>query len=364
MRSLLGRAAAAAALLVPGAAQAQDFGLVTGLFRDVNDISIFFQFGGVHNSSELATRSPVCCLTGGGTEVLLNLRSSEGGITYELGLGASYLRGFQAQEPTLDLRGSLRALPTISLYGSHTRPFGTDLVSSYLGLNFGLLELWHAQGYAPGGERWNVRAQTFELGATSGVYLNRGPFSGLFVEGTYRLRRFPTLEWTAAGGEPLPPAWPRSLDFSGPLFSVGWQFSLRDDRPPADPAFGGVWLAERMDGEPLPVVLSEARGDEGAVVRRELTGAVLSLSPAGEAPGGRYELALLVRESGRVDAAPGIRSPAPRPEVGTYAVEGGRLVLRPDDAPEGAHVALRAEGLLHLRLHGTGHLVVLRRAGG
>jgi hypothetical protein len=352
-----------AAILAPSPAAGQDFGLITGLFRDVRELTIFHQFGGLHDSPDLQTRSPFCCLSGAGTEVLLQLRESEGGITYELGLGASYVRGFQAVEPSLDLRGSLRALPTISLYGSHPRPFGTDLLSSYLGLNFGLLELWHAQAYTAAGERWSVRGQTFELGSTAGVYLNRGPLSGLFAEGSYRVRRFPTVEWSPAVAQPLPAAWPRSMDFSGPLFAVGWQFSLREDAPSVDPASAGTWLAERMDGQALPAVLSEDRMATGSPLRRELTGAVLSLSPTGDSPGGRYELTLLVRETGRMeDGAPGVRSPPPQPEDGTYAVEDGRLVLRPDAAPDAAHVGLRSEGLLHLRLHGTGHMVVLRRA--
>jgi hypothetical protein len=364
MRLRLVRLVAAIALLTPAAAPAQDFGLVTGLFSEINDITIFFQFGGVHSSTDLRTPSPVCCLTGAGTEVLLNLRTSETGITYELGLGASYLRGFEAREPSLDLRGSLRALPTISLYGSTPRAFGTDLVSSYLGLNFGLLELWHAQAYDPGGERWSVRAQTFELGTTAGIYLNRGPFSGLFFEGSYRLRRFPTIEWSPASAQALPPEWPRSLDFSGPLFNLGWQFSVGREAPSADPRFAGTWLAERLDGQPLPGALGARPGD-APELRRELTGAVLSLSPHPDSEGGRYELVLLVRETGRLETgAVGMRSPAPQPETGGYTHEGGRLLLRPDDAPAAAHEGLRADGMLHLRLHGTAHLLVLRRTDG
>jgi hypothetical protein len=99
-------------------------------------------------------------------------------------------------------------------------------VSAYLGGSFGLIELWNAQAYGPSGQPWDVTARTFELGASAGVYVNRGPLTGLFVEGGYRSRDFHSVRWESRGDEALPQAWPRSLDFSGPVASVGWQVQL------------------------------------------------------------------------------------------------------------------------------------------
>jgi hypothetical protein len=216
---LLRRASLVAVLACASPAAAQDLGLVEGIFQEVSAVTVYYQTGGVPGSREVSSGA----LHGAGSEVLINLKS-EGGVTYELGLGASFLRGYRADEPSLDLRASLRALPTISLYV--TRDALPGPFSAYLGGSFGLIELWNAQAYGPSGQPWDVQARTFELGGSLGLYLNRGALTGLFVEGGYRSRDFHAVRWESRGGEELPLTWPRSLDFSGPLLSVGWQVQL------------------------------------------------------------------------------------------------------------------------------------------
>ena len=211
--------AAAAVVVLATPAPAQDLGLVEGLFREVSAVTVFYQSGGVRGSEQV-TGGP---LHGAGSEVLVNLRSTPT-VSYELGLGASFLRGYAAREPSLDLRASLRALPTVSLYATREGLFGP--VSAYLGGTFGLVELWNAQAYGPSGQPWDVEARTFELGASGGLFLSAGPLSGLFVEGGYRSRDFHSVRWSSRAEEALPLEWPRSLDFSGPIVSVGWQVQL------------------------------------------------------------------------------------------------------------------------------------------
>lgn len=212
-------AVAFAVLAAAVPAAAQDLGLVEGIFDEVTAVTVYYQTGGVPGSAEVGSGA----LHGAGSEVLINLRSG-GAVTYELGLGASFLRGYRANEPSLDLRASLRALPTISLYATRDALFGP--LSAYLGGSFGLIELWNGQAYGPSGQPWDVTARTFELGASAGVYVNRGPLTGLFVEGGYRSRDFHSVRWESRGDEALPLEWPRSLDFSGPVLSVGWQVQL------------------------------------------------------------------------------------------------------------------------------------------
>jgi hypothetical protein len=206
-------------LLAPAPAAAQDLGLVEGLFREVSAVTVFYQTGGVPASREVSSGM----LHGAGSEVLINLRSA-GAVSYELGLGASFLRGYRADEPSLDLRASIRAFPTVSLYATREGLFGP--ASAYLGGSFGLVELWNAQAYGPSGQPWDVEARAFELGASAGVYLSRGPLTGMFVEAGYRSRDFHSVRWVSRGEEALPLAWPRSLDLSGPLVSLGWQVQL------------------------------------------------------------------------------------------------------------------------------------------
>lgn len=213
------RAVLAAALAAAAPAAAQDLGFVEGLFEEVTAVTVYYQTGGVPGSAEVSSGA----LHGAGSEVLINLKSS-GAVSYELGLGASFLRGYRADEPSLDLRASLRALPTVSLYVTRDSLLGP--LSAYVGGSFGLIELWNAQAYGPSGQPWDVTARTFELGAALGLYLNRGPLTGLFVEGGYRSRDFHSVRWESRADETLPLAWPRSLDLSGPVLSLGWQVQL------------------------------------------------------------------------------------------------------------------------------------------
>jgi hypothetical protein len=190
-------------------------------------VTVYYQTGNVAGSAEVASGA----LHGAGSEVLINLKTA-GPVSYELGLGASFLRGYRAVDPTLDLRTSLRALPTITLYATRDRLLGP--VSAYLGGTFGVIELWNAQAYGPSGQPWDVTARAFELGGALGVYLDHGPLSGLFVEAGYRSRDFNSVRWESRAGEELPLAWPRSIDLSGPVASIGWQVHLSSANAPGD----------------------------------------------------------------------------------------------------------------------------------
>ncbi|HEX6368401.1 MAG TPA: hypothetical protein VF006_05680 [Longimicrobium sp.] len=271
IHAALSAAAALALASTPAGAQG-GLGLVEGLFDEVSAVTIFYQTGLVPSSDEVEVEGGM--LHGGGTEVLINLRSGND-VSYELGLGASYLRGYRAVEPSLDLRASLRALPTVSLYTTWER----EPVSRYLGLGFGLIELWNAQAYGPSGEPWDVAANAFEVVLSGGLYLEQSFAEGLFVEGGWRFRNFHSVRWTATDDDDeLPAEWPRSLDFSGPFLSLGWQLQLDrdDDREAAitPPAPAGTWLLERVDGTALPALL-----DAAAPARREVVHGVLRLRP-------------------------------------------------------------------------------------
>ncbi|HEY0017234.1 MAG TPA: hypothetical protein VGC13_13070 [Longimicrobium sp.] len=342
--------AAACLALAAAPAAAQGLGMVEGVFDEVTAVTVFYQRGWVPSSSEIESGGS---LHGGGTEVLINLKST-GRTSYELGLGASYLRGYRAAEPTLDLRASLRALPTVSLYASWNRLLGP--VTVYGGASFGLIELWNAQAYDEEGTQWDVEARAFEQGLSLGMYLEDSPVAGLFAEGGYRFRNFHSVKWTADAE--LPEEWPRSLDFSGPFLSLGWQLQLKSDDEDADdaitpPAPAGTWMLERADGAALPALL-----DTDEAGRREVLHAVLRLRPDDERkpgePHGAWILEMNVRRVGGLLRAdePEIRL-SRNEESGTYTVDKNVLQLGGSGQ---AHRLERLAGRLYLQWNG--HVLV------
>lgn len=228
---------ALAGVLAATPAHAQ-FDFLTELFDEVNSITVAVQGSQIHHSGELRARESDCLgvgVCGMAAEVLIDL-PSVAGADLELGLGTSFLRGFEATEPTLDLRGSLRAFPTITAYASLPERLGMGIAEPYVGASFGLVSLWNARGYDPEAVEYGLEAETFEHGFTVGLFLLRP--RGLFIEGGYRWRTFESVDWELpdAAAEKLPANWPRDLDLSGWQVSVGWQFRLRDDEEEEKPA--------------------------------------------------------------------------------------------------------------------------------
>jgi hypothetical protein len=96
--------------------------------------------------------------TGLGAEVLIDLPSYHN-TDFELALGASVVQGFQATEPSLDLRASIRTLPTVSVYVSRLGlPSGSPIIP-YFGAGFGVADLWNARGYTPDGTGIPVKGE-------------------------------------------------------------------------------------------------------------------------------------------------------------------------------------------------------------
>jgi hypothetical protein len=331
----------------------------------VEDITLFAQLGGVFDRGGITSKSSACCLAGAGTEVLINLRTTPGGIDYELGLGTSFLRGFTSRVEGLDFRGSVRSFPSVSLYLSGQR-LGTDRLRGYLGGTFGFSELWNARAFDADGTRYAVSAQTLELGASAGVYLAGGFLDGLFAEAAYRHRHFPSVDW-GDDGAGVPGDWPRALDLSGAVFSLGYQFSVRGgDDDGGGSGVAGIWLGERLDGTELPALYQGAGPEQTELVGATLTfvrgaGAEGSAADGGDAEEhGTYELVLLKRVSRVAVGGATTTSPPAEPERGRYLVRGGTVQLQP--SPDRTHTAVIDDQHLHLRLAGTSHLLTLRRA--
>jgi hypothetical protein len=209
---------------VPRPAAAQDpFGVLENLFESVNSIVFYAQGAALQSDEHLTGDIGGFAIGGVGVEVLLDLPNA-GDTEFELGLGGNVFTGLEATEPTLDLRASLRTLPAVSVYAAGIGVPADSPVDPYVGLSFGLAELWNARGYDADGNVYPVEAETFELGATAGLYVDK-PLPGLYVEVGYRHRRFGSVAWEA---ETLPAGWPRALDASTWQAAIGWQFRLRN----------------------------------------------------------------------------------------------------------------------------------------
>ena len=221
---MLPRALAVVFLFAPLSASAQFMDAVGGLFENVNSIVFYTQVGALTDNTTVEGTVADFGVVGLGTEVLIDLPSF-GGSEFELSLGTNYVRGFEAVEPTLDLHASLRTLPQVAVYAAFVGISDEAVIQPYAGVSFGFSELWNARGYDAAGNTYDLSADTYELGAIGGLYVNKG-LKGLYVEAGYRIRNFESLNWNA---ETIPPGWPRSIDTSSFIVNVGWQFRIRGD---------------------------------------------------------------------------------------------------------------------------------------
>jgi len=312
------------ASLLATQAHAQEIPFLSGIFSKVHSVTIYGQGLQLLPESDVRGRNGRCGgldVCGAGTEVLVDATSAPRGTHLEIGLGASYLGGVASHTPGLDLRGSVRSLPTFAAYLTGLDTPLSNFVEPYAGFSFGISDLWNVRAYDPSGIPSPVKAQTFDYGGTVGGYVNSGLLDGLFVEVSYKVRRFDGVDW----GRTDPPAdWPKELDFSGWTVALGWQFDLKEHghRPPE---VRGLWELSRVDGQALPFVLSSTSDGAGGFDRTELLHALLNVTET------RYSLTV-GRRTSHLDST-GKLLLADVPQYTTYQgqirEEGGSLTLVP-----------------------------------
>lgn len=134
---------------------------------------------------------------------------------------------FDAFTSEWEIRGSLRQLPAITLYGSFV---GTGKAAFYIGLRSGLVQLSGTRAFMSTGEVFAAGAQSIQIGALGGVVAGIWK-ANIFVEGEVARRRFASLEWTkviAAPDKLLPASFPRDFHFSNYSVSIGVQLQFKD----------------------------------------------------------------------------------------------------------------------------------------
>jgi hypothetical protein len=156
---------------------------------------------------------------------------------FELGLGYSQFAGFGSNDPSYELRGTVREVPSISLYGTYRDEKIRLLkyLNPYAGVRSGLLQVSSLSLYdgMPGEDRttYNASATAFQIGIVGGVQLNVGDRIRAYYEWSNTNRRLPNLQWSSPGTNRVREAFPRELDFSGRGRTVGVQITLRPFKP-------------------------------------------------------------------------------------------------------------------------------------
>lgn len=142
---------------------------------------------------------------------------------FEMGLGYGQLLGFEENDAAVDLRGSVRELPAVSLYAVNYPS------RAYLGLRSGFLKVHGLQAISEGadGEDASVfkgKADSFLLGAAVGTWFDVSAVS-LLLEASYAVRTFPSIEWS---GSSLPAELPRKLSLNSWMIGTGIQIPIGD----------------------------------------------------------------------------------------------------------------------------------------
>ena len=155
-------------------------------------------------------------------------------LMIDVAVGYSQFSGFSAVDPTFELKGAVREIPAVSIYGTLSSDDSSSLlklVRLRLGLRSGLIQLWDVQANDPIGantfDTYTGNAHTFQLGANAALALAWKKELYPFVEYSWMLRKFPSVQWSLAEAHTVPQRFPRELDFSGPSLAVGLRIDIK-----------------------------------------------------------------------------------------------------------------------------------------
>jgi hypothetical protein len=234
----------------------------------------------------------------------------------------------------MEFNAGIRSFPTISAYITDVLP-QLGMLEVYTGASIGLIDLQNAQSYDTSGVERGVAGSTFEFGVPLGFYIDLGrPFrgAGVFAEGSYRWRRFASLDYTLVDADSgrTPSNWPRELDLSGATLALGLQFRLKEDPKPVPK----LWTLAAADAQTLPATVAVSA--EG---QQQVLFGMLTLTPdtarAKRDTAGTYHMEVHSRSVtlGAEGVVQGIGHRKTTGETGRYLMTAARLTLTPDSMP-------------------------------
>ena len=247
MRRLGIWAVAAMFVVIPSRAEAQ-IGLIESIFRNLDNVGGFWVYAGFQPHSRVLTaarpgtptkqsgmQGPGFAFTfhmgAAGRERKEQPAKRERADTipswrFELALAYSHITGFRSQNPSFDLRGSIRELPRLAWFAEwHPE----RRLSPYFGVHMGLVQLQSVAIYDTTGAYYPISGSTWEVGASLGTALNFRAGSetfALFVEPGYTLRNVASLDWGGQNSKTIPARFPRSLRFTGWEVAAGAEFHV------------------------------------------------------------------------------------------------------------------------------------------
>jgi len=337
----------------------QDLTFLTNVFKSVNSITLSDDHGWLTSHPNVSTAGRDCGmgnLCGGSAKILFDVTSPKR-YQVQVGFGASYFRGMhESPGSPVEVRGALRSFPTIFAYLKDTGRRVDRGIDPYIGVNFGISELWNVQAYDSSGTEYALKAQTFDYGVSMGFYRPVYRSFGVFVEGGYRRRQFASVDWSSS---PVPPGGPRAFHLDAYTLSVGLQVRISEAARTA-PAYKGAWLLSRFDGKELPGVLEQHQPTGAGGERTEVINGTLQIDSS------TYRITIWRRKV-TLDTSGGVVS-SPDPEPVIYDTgrveedrEEDRLILRSAKVPSDVIQVFRVES--DVACFVNGHILQFRRVG-
>jgi len=192
----------------------------------LDNVNFFLQAGSLIGSHDLvddpSSNEKTFGELGWGFETSFDMLTSP---TWDVELSVGYDQMFMRARfvNRYNLRGTIRNLPSISIYASHDNGL-------YAGLGTGPVSLSNVSAFSDGHRAFAVGGDTFDLSARLGLAKRLGgnehgkdSRASLFVELAYHARFIGNVSY----GTGAPDTLPASLFFGGAVISIGAQVSLK-----------------------------------------------------------------------------------------------------------------------------------------
>lgn len=158
----------------------------------------------------------------------------------DLLVGFDLLTGVKAKEESLEIRGSIMALPSLTVAGSVPFVRVPGGVTTSAGVTLGLSHLHDMRTIIPQSSAPSraiqVNGDGFHGGVNFSLAKEIGPSMGIFVTDAVRYTRLPSLDWKEGANSIVPPArWPGTLQFWTNTIRIGVGIARAQKKDADDP---------------------------------------------------------------------------------------------------------------------------------